>query len=83
MLAVPPALLEVLQLRAGATVGIAIKSGRLVVEPQRRPRYTLDESLAKCNRQAGAVKRTGSGSMPGRLAASSSDETRRNLARRA
>jgi antitoxin ChpS len=52
MLAVPPALLDVLQLRAGATVGIAVKSGRLVVEPQRRPRYTLDELLAQCNRQA-------------------------------
>ena len=41
MLAVPPALLDALELRAGAKVGIAVESGRLVVEPQRRPRYTL------------------------------------------
>jgi antitoxin ChpS len=49
MLAVPPALLEILRLRPGAQVGIAIESGRLVVEPQQRPRYTLDELLAQCN----------------------------------
>ena len=49
MLAVPPALLDILQLQPGATVGIAVKSGRLIVEPQQRPRYTLDELLARCN----------------------------------
>ena len=52
MLAVPPALLDVLQLQPGAKVGIAVKSGRLVVEPQRRVRYTLDELLAKCDPKA-------------------------------
>ena len=52
MLAVPPALLDILHLQPGATVGIAIKSGRLVVEPQQRPRYTLDELLAHCNPKA-------------------------------
>jgi antitoxin ChpS len=49
MLAVPPALLDVLQLRPGAKVGIAVERGRLVVEPQTRPRYTLEELLAQCN----------------------------------
>ncbi len=49
MLAVPPALLDILRLRPGAQVGIAIESGRLVVEPQPHPRYTLDELLAQCN----------------------------------
>ena len=49
MLAVPPALLDILRLQPGAKVGIAIESGRLVVEPQQRPRYTLDELLAQCN----------------------------------
>ena len=52
MLAVPPALLDILQLQPGAKVGIAVKSGQLVVEPQPRPRYTLDELLAKCNPKA-------------------------------
>jgi antitoxin ChpS len=40
MLAVPPALLDILHLRPGAKVGLAVQSGRLVVEPQQRPRYT-------------------------------------------
>ena len=49
MLAVPPALLDILRLQPGAQVGIEIDNGRLVVEPQRRRRYTLDELLAQCN----------------------------------
>jgi antitoxin ChpS len=57
MLAVPPALLEVLRLRPGAKVGLAVQSGRLVVEPQRRPRYTLDELLAQCNPKARRTKK--------------------------
>jgi antitoxin ChpS len=52
MLAVPPALLDTLRLRPGAKVGIAVESGRLIVEPQKRPRYTLDELLAQCDAKA-------------------------------
>ena len=46
MLAVPPALLDLLQLKAGAAVGIAVDGGRLIVAASPRPRYTLDELLA-------------------------------------
>ncbi len=52
MLAVPPALLNALQLQPGAKVGIAVQSGRLVVEPRPRPHYTLNELLAQCNPRA-------------------------------
>ena len=52
MLAVPPALLDVLQLRAGEKVGLAVEHGRLVVEPQKQPRYTLNELLAQCDPDA-------------------------------
>jgi antitoxin ChpS len=52
MLAVPPALLDILQLQPGTKVGIAVESGRLVVQPQQRPRYTLDELLAQCDPKA-------------------------------
>ena len=52
MLAVPPALLDVLQLQPGAKVGIAIESGRLIVEPHKRRRYTLDQLLAQCDPKA-------------------------------
>lgn len=52
MLAVPPALLDLLHLGAGAKVGLAVDNGRLVVEPQVRPRCTLDELLAQCDASA-------------------------------
>jgi antitoxin ChpS len=52
MLAVPPAVLDMLQLRAGATVALVVDSGRLIVEPQPRRRYTLDELLAQCDPMA-------------------------------
>ena len=46
MMAVPPAFLDLLHLQAGASVGMAIDGGRLVVEPKPRSRYTLAELLA-------------------------------------
>ena len=52
MLAVPPAILDLLHLRAGATVGLAVERGRLVIEPTPRPRYSLDELLAQCDASA-------------------------------
>ena len=52
MLAVPPALLDVLNLGAGSKVGLVVDNGRLVVERAARPRYTLDELLAKCDASA-------------------------------
>jgi antitoxin ChpS len=55
MLAVPPALLDVLHLAAGARVGLAVDNGRLVIEPAARPRYTLDELLAQCDPAAELV----------------------------
>jgi antitoxin ChpS len=52
MLAVPPAILDLLHLRAGAKVGLAVERGRLVIEPTLRPRYSLDELLAQCDASA-------------------------------
>ena len=49
MLAVPPVVLDMLQLRAGATVGLIVDGGRLIVEPQPRQRYTIEELLAQCD----------------------------------
>ena len=46
MLAVPPAILDLLRLHAGSTVGVVVDGGRLVIEPKPRPRYTLAELLA-------------------------------------
>ena len=52
MLAVPPAILDLLHLHAGATVGVSVDGGRLVIEPKPRPHYTLDELLAQCDASA-------------------------------
>jgi antitoxin ChpS len=52
MLAVPPAILDLLHLNAGTTVGLSVDQGRLVVEPNPRPRYSLDELLAQCDASA-------------------------------
>lgn len=49
MLAVPPAILDLLHLRVGATVGVDVDDGRLVVAPHPRLRYMLDELLAQCD----------------------------------
>jgi antitoxin ChpS len=52
MLAVPPAVLDMLHLQAGATVSLSVDGSRLIVEPQPRRRYTLDELLAQCDPSA-------------------------------
>jgi antitoxin ChpS len=52
MLAVPPAILDLLHLSAGATVGVSVEHGRLVIEPQPRPRFSLAELLAQSDYSA-------------------------------
>jgi antitoxin ChpS len=49
MLAIPPAIVDLLDLQAGATVNLNMEEGRLVVRPQTKIRYTLDELLAQCD----------------------------------
>jgi antitoxin ChpS len=46
MLSVPPALLDLLSLSAGAEVGLTVNDGRLVVHPLAKKRYSLAELLA-------------------------------------
>lgn len=52
MLAVPPAILDMMHLQSGATVSLAVESGRLIVNPQPRTRYSLQELLAQCDTSA-------------------------------
>jgi antitoxin ChpS len=48
MLAIPKPILEALELGPDASVALSIKSGRMLVDPKRRRRYSLDELLAQC-----------------------------------
>ena len=52
MVAIPKPMLDALDLKPDATVGLSIKGGRLVVDPKKRRRYSLDELLAQCRRPA-------------------------------
>jgi len=47
MMAVPRSMLQMLELMPGATVGLAVEGGRLLVEPRPRHRYALKELLAQ------------------------------------
>lgn len=55
MLAVPPILLDLLNLRAGVKVGLVVENGCLIIQSKRRPSYTLDELLAQCEETAVAA----------------------------
>jgi antitoxin ChpS len=46
MMAVPPAILDELHLKAGAAVGLVVEGDRLVMHSRPRPKYTLEELLA-------------------------------------
>ena len=52
MLAVPPALLNLINVGAGTTVEIAVEKGRLIIQPKELPRYSLDQLLAQCDENA-------------------------------
>jgi antitoxin ChpS len=52
MLAIPPHMLEELHLGPDAPVGMSIESGKLMVEPRPRRRYSLEELLAQCDPSA-------------------------------
>ena len=52
MLAVPPNILEMLQLRPGTKMRMAVEYGRLTVTPETRKQYSLQELLAQCDPSA-------------------------------
>jgi antitoxin ChpS len=52
MLAIPRPMLAALDLAPDASVGLSIKAGRLIVDPKKRRRYSLDELLALCKPSA-------------------------------
>jgi antitoxin ChpS len=52
MMAVPPAVLDLLNLKAGSVVGLDVDGERLVIHPRNKPRYTLDELLVQCDASA-------------------------------
>ena len=49
MLPVSPSILKILHLQTGSKVNLAIEAGRLIIEPQKRHRYSLKELLDQCD----------------------------------
>ena len=49
MLALPPALLELLGLEAGSVVGVSVDGEKLILQPRRQPKYSLQELLEQCD----------------------------------
>lgn len=48
MLAIPKPVLDALDLAPNSSVCLSVKAGRLVVDPRKRRRYSLEELLAQC-----------------------------------
>ena len=49
MRTIPKPLLDLVRLEAGAQVEVYVQDGRLIVSPQRKPRYKLSDLLAQCD----------------------------------
>lgn len=52
MLAIPPAIMNLLGLTAGSGVDLTFDQGRLIIQPTSKPQYQLDELLSQCNPDA-------------------------------
>ncbi len=48
VMAVPKKILNLVHLDAGSTVEISVQNGHLVIEPAKKPRYTLAQLLSRC-----------------------------------
>ncbi len=53
---IPAPILQELDLKVGDELDLAVHNGQIIVQPMRkRPKYTLDELLAKCDENATSV----------------------------
>jgi antitoxin ChpS len=50
VLAVPKKILSLVDLEAGSRVEVSVEHGRLIVEPKKKPHYTLAELLPRSRR---------------------------------
>jgi len=49
VMAIPKRVLELVHLQSGSQVTIDVEDGRLIVEPAKKPKYTLAELMAQCD----------------------------------
>jgi antitoxin ChpS len=48
VISVPKKILDLVDLDVGSKVDLRIENGRLIVQPSKKPKYTLGELLARC-----------------------------------
>jgi len=53
ILAIPPALLDLLHIQTNDEVILDVEDGQLLVTPKDKPRYSLKSLLAECDASAG------------------------------
>ena len=49
MIALPPALLAVAEMDIDSEVAMTVEGGRIIIEPEKKRRYTLAELLDQCD----------------------------------
>jgi antitoxin ChpS len=49
VMAIPKRILDLVHLQSGSRVNIDVQNGKLIVEPKKKPRYTLAELMAQCD----------------------------------
>lgn len=49
VIAIPKRVLELVHLQSGSQVTIDVQDGKLIVEPSKKPKYTLAELMAQCD----------------------------------
>jgi antitoxin ChpS len=52
MLAIPPAILDLLSLKQGSSLQMAVENDRLIIQAIKKPSYQLDDLLSQCNPEA-------------------------------
>jgi antitoxin ChpS len=52
MVAIPPVVLDLANLTVGRQVTVAVEGNKLVIEPQQKPQYTLEQLMAQCDANA-------------------------------
>ena len=52
MVAVPPALLEMLDMDSSSAVVMGVEAGRIIIESKKRKKYSLQELLSQCDKTA-------------------------------
>lgn len=52
VMTLPKKILDLVHLRTGSQVSIAVQNGKLIIEPKPKPRYKLAELMAQCDLSA-------------------------------